>query len=283
MTPISARDFVVASSGDAALAVEVALRAEQIAASPGCGGVHVVTMGRVPWDTKQKYRVATSTVADVPEPTLDFYDEVSKALPARVVVFTDEGNEGAEGQGARFEPSALRGFVAENLASGKPWYEGFSTARVTGKKPRPLHLSWKKGGALQAPERKSLMAMLSHLADAEASLVRSVHIALRQRFGQIAEECRANPAAMKNRFAGESDNWRLRFAGAKTPDQVRGALADLWSRAGSNAELRASWPAILDLFRQSQWQLVRDLALVALASYSGREAGVDVDSETEGE
>ena len=35
-----------------------------------------------------------------------------------------------------------------------------------------------------------------------------------------------NPVAMRNRFSGEYDKWRLAFAGAKTPDQFRKAA--LW-------------------------------------------------------
>ena len=268
-----ASEFFVASAGDAALAVELALRAESMAASPGCGEVHVISMGVVPWDNKQKYRVATLTVSDVRAETLDTYDEVARNLPARLVTRPDSGEEG-DGDGTSFfAASAFRGFVADNLAQGEPWYTGFSTAKVGLKNPRYIHYIREKDnrGALLLSERKALMAMLSHLAEAEVCLVQSVHTALRQRFGAIAEVTKGNPAVMKNRFAGERDNWRLRFAGAKTGDQVRAALADLWKPAGTNRELQESWPAVLGLLRDTQWQLIRDLALVALASYSGQD------------
>jgi CRISPR-associated protein Cas8a1/Csx13 len=74
---------------------------------------------------------------------------------------------------------------------------------------------------------------------------------------------------MRNRFRGERERLRLAFAGAKTPDQVRAALADLWSRGGTNRELQASWEQVLPLLRPERWQVARDLALVALASYQG--------------
>lgn len=109
------------------------------------------------------------------------------------------------------------------------------------------------------------------LDDAERALVTSVHTALRQRFGQIAEETSSlPPQTRKNRFAGERERWRLAFAGSKTLDQVRAALADLWSRAGSNKELQSSWERILPLLRLRNWQVARDLALVALASYQSK-------------
>ena len=79
------------------------------------------------------------------------------------------------------------------------------------------------------------------------------------------------------------------LAGAKTPDSLRHALADLWSRAGSNSVLREEWPRIVPLFNSSRWQLTRDLALVALASYQGKEqenvdlADIEGTDETEAE
>jgi CRISPR-associated protein Cas8a1/Csx13 len=75
---------------------------------------------------------------------------------------------------------------------------------------------------------------------------------------------------MRNRFGGEYDKWRLAFAGAKTPDQFRKALCDLFSRAGNNAVLKQSWQDILPMLRANNWQHARDLALIGLCSYQGR-------------
>lgn len=117
--------------------------------------------------------------------------------------------------------------------------------------------------------------MLPHLEEAERMLVESVHVALRQRFGAIADENKGNPVAMRNRMNGERERWRLAFAGAKTADQVRGTLADLWSRAGPNRALQAHWKDVLPLLRAEHWRAARDLALVALASYARPESEPD--------
>jgi CRISPR-associated protein Cas8a1/Csx13 len=99
----------------------------------------------------------------------------------------------------------------------------------------------------------------------------SIHTALRQRFGAIWEETKTLPKQTRdNRMQGERERWRLAFAKAKTADQTRGALADLWSRAGTNKELRDHWQDILPLLKSNEWARVRDLALVALASYRGK-------------
>ena len=105
----------------------------------------------------------------------------------------------------------------------------------------------------------------------EGNIVHAVHEALRRRYGRIAAENANNPAGMKNRMRREYERLRLAFSGAKTPDSLRHALADLWSRAGSNAVLKESWPQILPLLTNEKWQLARDLALLALPSYQGRD------------
>ena len=105
----------------------------------------------------------------------------------------------------------------------------------------------------------------------EGVIVRAVHEAMRCRYGRIAAENAGKQAAMKNRMARESERQRLAFVGAKTPDGLRPVLANLWSKAGSNNVLRESWMQILPLLSNTKWQLTRDLALIALASYQGKE------------
>ena len=105
----------------------------------------------------------------------------------------------------------------------------------------------------------------------EEVIVRAVHEAMRCRYGRIAAENVRNRAAMKNRMTREYERQRLAFVGAKTAHALRHALADLWSRAGSNSVLREAWPHVLPLLSNEKWQLTQDLALIALASYQGKE------------
>jgi CRISPR-associated protein Cas8a1/Csx13 len=44
----------------------------------------------------------------------------------------------------------------------------------------------------------------------------------------------------------------------------------LFSRGGINKVLRDAWRQVLPMIDSQRWQLARDLALLALASYSGR-------------
>src|SRR5262249_60093589 len=97
--------------------------------------------------------------------------------------------------------SIVRPLVAENLAAGRPWYSGFvrlMTALDENNRPLRDKLLY---------EKKGLHAMTDNPAfwdyDGEAAVVRAVHEALRCRYGQIADENKNNPVAMKRRFGGE--------------------------------------------------------------------------------
>jgi CRISPR-associated protein Cas8a1/Csx13 len=272
LTPDKLEDAHVAGASDAVLHVHLALRMEQFARErSGIAAVHGLTLRATPWASQQKSRIASVSPTSISERTLDQYDIAARTLPVklRVTRGKDKGR-GDEGAGYFAVASALRGFIADNLANGRRWFAGFATATTLEKQPRFLHRyrTMKDNlGALRPEERSGLIAMTDKLEEAEKHFVRSVHVALRRRFGAIAKECEGNLATMKNRFQGERDKWRLAFAGSKTHEQIRAALADLWSRAGANSELQAHWEELMLLLRPEHWQAARDLGLVALASY----------------
>lgn len=287
LTPATIEDCAVSSTGDATLRAHLALRMESHAAKGrGIASTQAVTLHTTPWASQQKSRVATLEAHDIAPAVLDVFDEVTRSLPARVRVRVAEADKAKtkgkarkpaapkagddEGAGYFVTVSALRGFLCDNLAQGRRWYDGFATATVGLKQPRYIHFYRAPDnlGALFLEEKKGLIKMLDHLEEAELALVRAVHQALRQRFGAIADECGDNAAARKNRMSGERDHWRLLFANSKTPEQIRAALADLWSRGGSNAVLKKHWQEVLPLLRPQHWQTARDLGLVALASYA---------------
>lgn len=287
LTPRRLEETSVSGASDAVLGVQLALRMEtRMRQHRELDAAEAFTLRTLPWARQQKSRSGVLHAGALPEEVLDRYETAARALPnrLRVLPLQKKGKGAKEQERTNFfvTTSVLRAFITENLAAGRPWYADFATATVTvDSKPRFIHYFRAKDnlGALFSEERKGLIAMLNHLEDAEQVLVESVHVALRQRFGAIADESRSNPVAMRNRWQAERDRWRLAFAGAKTFEQVRAALADLWSRAGSNRELQSRWRDVLPLLRQEHWRAVRDLALIALASYQGQ--GVEVPQEQE--
>ncbi len=301
LTPPKAKDVYVAGTSDAVLWASIALRAYQ-KEDPSIASMHGVSLRSTAWASQQKSRVSTMTLLAREDERfnkiLDDYERATRALPTRIIVRKPPEQAGKkkpakktakddEASGYFAAASALRGFIAENLAAGRPWYQGFATAKVGLKKPRFIHQLRQQDnlGALFPEEKKGLWVMIETTDHQEKLLIESVHSALRMRFGAISAETQgmANQTR-KNRMNGERERWRLAFSKAKTADQVRAALADLWSRAGTVKELKESWTELLPLLHSSQWAKARDLALVALASYRGKEVveeAASIEEETD--
>ena len=298
MTPQTASGCQIAGAADAAFQAQVRVRdnprraahtrsqARKTLAGSTLPGCYAMTFTPTAWASQQKSRVATIHVQPGDEKLLDRFDRALAHLPPRVAVRTVRETTGRGRQKVVTErresfrtDSIVRPLIAENLALGRPWYSGFTRlmTQINPASGRPYRdqLSF---------ERKGLHAMISDATmwdpAGESTVVKAVHEAIRSRYGRIAEENKNTPAAMRNRFSGEYDRWRLAFAGAKTPDQFRKALCDLFSRAGSNSVLQQYWQEVLPMLRPQNWQHARDLALLALCSYQGR-GDSDSDDQTE--
>lgn len=272
LTPRSLGELSVGGIGDAVLSTQLALRADSLTArdADAVEGWAAILLRPTAWASQQKSRVRVLELDQLPAERLDAFAELVDLLPARV--YRASGKGGSAGE-AFVVASAFRAFVADNLACGRPWHHGFATATDPADPTRRLHQrrDQQNKGALRSHETQGVRRMIEHLDSAERALIEAVQTALRQRFGQIAEQYKDNPQAMKNRFERERERLRLAFAGARTHEQVRFALADLWSRAGANTTLQRQWEEILPLLRAERWQAARDLSLVALAAYRRRE------------
>jgi CRISPR-associated protein Cas8a1/Csx13 len=232
------------------------------------------------WAKQQKSRVATIQVPAGDERQLDRFARALALLPPRIV--TRAAKE-VTGRGRRKTvversesfraDSIIRPLIAENLALGRRWYAGF-TRLMTKTNP-----ATDKPYRNQLPfERKGLHDMISDPIiwdqEGEALFVQAVHEAIRHSLGRIRQDTDGQAAkqvsqATKNRWERFREKLRLNLAGAKTSSQLRFALSDLFSRGGSNSVLREAWDKVLPVIR-SDWQLARDLGLLALASYAGR-------------
>ncbi len=263
LLPRSARDCQVTNVSDAALQAELRLRGRNLLSSDTIPTLRCVWCCPTDWNSKlQPPSSVTEVCVNTADPKLDQFEVAMQTL-------TFPSPRKNERTGEYFWPkSHVRPLVADNLASGRPWYARFirlmtAQDQLSGK-PIRNYLSF---------ERKGLHAMTKEIRweqPGEETVVRAVHEAVRCRYGRIAAENTRNPIARKNRMKREYERLRLAFAGAKTADSFRHALTDLWSRAGSNSVLKETWPQVLPLLSGDKWQLARDLALLALASYQGQ-------------
>lgn len=263
--PRTARDCQIANVAEAALQAELRLRSRDLLDPQKLSALRCVWCCPTDWNSRLQ---PPSAVIEVSTDATDIALDQFEIAMAALALPSPRQNK----KGEYFWPkSYARPFIAENLASGRPWYAGFTRLMTaqdeSTKKPRPIRdaLKFERGGLSTMTEE----IQWDHAG--EEVIVRAVHEAMRCRYGRIAAENAGKQAAMKNRMTREYERQRLAFVGAKTADALRHALADLWSRAGSNSVLRESWPHILPLLSNTKWQLTRDLALIALASYQGKE------------
>ena len=260
--PSNAQDCQIASVVDAALQAELRLRSRNLLSHETLSSLRCVWCCPTDWNSKlQPPSTVTEVNVDAMDAALDQFEIAMRVLPPLLPRQNKKGEY--------FWPrSYIRPFVAENLASSRPWFTGFSRLMIAqDSSNKPIRSSLYL-------ERKGLFTMIQEItwdAPGEEIIVRAVHEAMRCRYGRIAAENTQNLAAMKKRMTREYERQRLAFVGAKTADALRYALADLWSRAGSNSVLRGVWPQILPLLNNEKWQVSRDLALIALASYQGKE------------
>lgn len=288
MSPKNARDCKVAGASDAALQCQLRIlgsKEMEISRVPACTAI---LFRSTPWASQQKSRVDAIEIPEGDYKSLRTFELAVKELAPRVIT-TLAPKDTAKAKKVKatkkkakalsldvvekapehfWSDSIVRPLVADNLARGQPWYRGFHDLMTkldpVSKKPKRLKLSFEKVGL------KNMIENVEWNDQGEKAIVQAVHQAIRQRLGQIAGENKGKTGTMKNRMQGEFDKWRLAFSGAKTPDQFRKSLCDLFGRAGINPVLKEHWTAILPwLSSATKWQLARDLSLLALASYTG--------------
>lgn len=293
MTPKTTRECQITIASDAALQTQLRLRATEEINKWELPACHVVTFQPTPWASQQKSRVDTITVEPGSDEALSQFSVALKVLSPRIA--TREVAE-STGRGKQkvvttrtesfWVDSIVRPLVATNLARGRPWYHNFVElmTKIDPVSKRPLRdkLFFEKKGL------KAMVEKVPWSDTGESTVVNAIHESIGRRYGMIGQENKGNMTAMKNRWKGEYDRWRLAFAGAKTSEQFRRSLCDLFSRAGVNSILQENWPTILPMLSDNRWQQTRDLALLGLASYSGKgakeiEEAVITDGDAEAE
>jgi CRISPR-associated protein Cas8a1/Csx13 len=292
MTPTTAAACQIASAADGALQAQVRLRAREEMGGRAIPGVYAMTFTPTAWASQQKSRVATVHVPPGDDRRLDRFARALSWLPTRIVPRTIQESSGrgrqrvvTERREAFRAASVVRPLVAENLALGRKWYAGF------------VNLMTKTNPATERPyrdqlpfERGGLHAMTADREmwddEGEALVVSAIHEAIRQNRGRIRDETdgpghRPLSRATLNRWERFEERLRIALAGAKSADDARHALCDLFSRAGRVPALVEGWRSVMPKLADCRWQLTRDLALLALASYGGRAAAGDPDSVTD--
>lgn len=296
-------DFIdVASLGDAGMQflAEYATQNPRKKLGAGC---RVVAMGYVGYYQGQSIRKA---VLDVPPDPLSTrrYRILHRELPNAFVALKTEAPEDAPakpkgGKRRPVEPRdeaddglkptgfiklpGVRGRIADNLVSNRPWYTDLFTPLVWNleeaererkKLGTSLERAWFQAVCYQ---RSKLMKLIAEddMWDTEAEKV-FVHAFWETLDALYAQEAaataRGGSRTTTDRFEDLNDDIRRRLIQAKTRTLLRAALADLFAKAGRQKSVRAHPAAIWRLIDHAeQWRKGRDLALLALASHRKKE------------
>ncbi len=276
LVPHSLREAKITSIGDAALGAEVRLHARRAIEAFAIPSIRAVWCCATDWmsDLQPPSDILHIDPAHLSEDILDSYELAFNELPPKIVTVKKNNPDGPTHQQELFfwANSVVRPLITNNLAEGRLWYYGFVRLMTMNdpKTNRPLR-------EYVFFERKGLFAMTEKLlreGSGEATVVRAIHKAIQYRFGKIASENKG-PSAKDTRikrWKNEYERWRLAFTSSKTPEQLRRSLCDLFARAGINSVLQSEWERLLPMLDDSHWDKTRDLALLGLASYSGKHA-----------
>ena len=210
-----------------------------------------------------------------------------RALPPRLAVAEKPIKDGTGRQAQTvgvdnewfWADSVCRPHFADNIAAGWRFYNGF--ARLLSDREVRQKVSYEQAGlrdlvAAEADRDTSKTGAL--LNDNELDFIRAYHRAVQMARGKIKAETMgrgntypANPAT-KNRWNRLMERLRLELIGAKTEAQARNAVSETFARSGVVRELQDddALGRVHALMFGGDWQRLRDLALLALASYRRR-------------
>jgi CRISPR-associated protein Cas8a1/Csx13 len=241
----------------------------------------VITFGIVDWNKKQKSRTMARGVESGMIKGFGDYalaDAIFKNQWQQVKEKRNKRGEVTEPEHYFVKICAARELIAENIARGKVWFDGFSD-----------YMANKETRNQLTYERKEINEMVNQASfddECERAFVTVCHEAWRRRLGKLSERARHENTSFSALVNREYEKLRVSFSRCKNANSLRETVVDFWSRAGSIQELHDHWNNVLRLLDEKKWRKGKDLALLALASYkpaSKEEEEVLTTQETEGE
>ncbi|WP_019500468.1 type I-MYXAN CRISPR-associated Cas8a1/Cmx1 [Pseudanabaena sp. PCC 6802] len=249
------KEFWASSLGDAGL--QFLTMTEKLARDYDLLSCQVVTMGTVAWSTQQKTRTDLYLVKvddRTGEEIARTYKVSRECLQDKVIARDRDGD-------SFIATSLARELIADNLARGKPWYAELSS-KITSKDLFEK-LNYEREGLNQMIQNKKV-----EWSDPSHRLfVQAFHEALSYTYGQLSSRTQADEQI---RFDKVNERFRTRLSRCKTPNAVREFVMDFWARAGRLPTVQSNWETFMQ-FMMNDWKAARDLALLALVSYKGRD------------
>lgn len=251
-------------AGDAGLNALSALRAQNSLDTLGVDGCSVFVMGSVTWSAQQKSRTGIVRLEHLDGRLLDQFDRALRCLPNKRVI-KEKKEDSKKGKASRttffVAASPIRGLIAENIASGQEWFRGIDQMMTS--KKQSAYIVFEKGGLNE-------MIHDSENWDEQQAprFIEAMHEAIRNRYGALASQAKQRNETV--RFDREYERIRTSLARVKNAASLRAEITEFFARAGLNRTLQQHWQELLPLINGKDWQRARDLAYLALVSYTGK-------------
>jgi CRISPR-associated protein Cas8a1/Csx13 len=280
----SVRDRIVSGTADAALRVMAELQAADLLQYLRASQCHVASFGVTPWASQQKTRIEVFEVHGLTPVRLRIYQrafQLLSPLPVSERLRNNSQEEEEEGPGQpRWETSPILDLMARNLTRGQPWWRYFARLLTDTESRKQIRdYEYLRRSISRPPREGGLSAMVAEPeafdSRAAETIVRACHETWRRRLGALAERSRGSGESFQDLAERERERLRVSFVHCKNATTLRAVLTDFWSRAGGTIpELQQGWLEVLPYLIDERWQLARDLALLALASYAAPERAV---------
>jgi CRISPR-associated protein Cas8a1/Csx13 len=238
------RDFRSSGAGESALhflVQEKTLSDVDLANVDYC---EVYQLGKQTWDGNQSYLKQAVYRVKAIDRVLKIYQSAYSSFPAQVKI-SDKGDPW-------LAISKALPWICDNLVVGKPWFSGFFEFR-------------KQNDFL---ERKGLITMTEYLSENEQVLFDAVQGAFSAYLR--GQHVQATKQGRKIDYGQVTDKVVYRLQRPSTQQEFATALVDFLSQFRSKA-MRAAGPQIYAwIHREANWRSARDLALLAVATYTSK-------------
>lgn len=214
----------------------------------------VIQFGTVAWSKRQKTRTIILTI-EANEKIINRYQLICNCFPDYEIVKFENKNFVLKSQ--------LQGIIANNLANGLPWCKNLLEKTETTNLLKDINFV--------NPVINDINMMYNSERDMEAEkiFIKACHQALKQIYAKIYDRVKENEYARI-----EQENIRIisQLRRCTNARLFRKFIAEFWAKAGHVSILQEHWEKLLPLSTgMSDWQLAKDLTLIAIASYPKNE------------
>jgi len=227
--------------------------------------LYVMRFGNVPWSSQQKTRTGAVTAVIPDEETHYRYDAILNNIVSQSAVSKD---------GKRYMlVMPMRERIAENLLHGRPWYLGLHEF-MSGKRRSLLYRKIWREGMRRLVERTDTWD-----SDVKRKFVELMQKAVNNRYGKVSNGAMSSGSDVRTALQKESDKIVLSFQHSRTREALRENVMQFvaWTKpklSEVGVDGLTEREILTQLFFDSQidWREVRDLCLLAIATYRGSHA-----------